>query len=301
MKDWQIAVLVVIIVIFILVMIIYAFLVGKRWWEGTFSTKEGLPNLLYFVDLKKQLRSIPLDTVRPPITDGPSLRRELARLCSIAEDDTIALSRVDEGNVLVELNLDELMAPSNRSSAAFASMQTPYHVSRHWVTRSQSPPPIAHDAISVAVDADMVPIPNIFPHYPNITTDTALIICAVDYTFPDSGLRVNPADVPQLDIALLAREPSMVRLRDGQEVLVEPANRSCKLQPSGASLRMTPAQVVRYCYENSPNPRWRIYSEPFRLPAGRWCVRAEAATVDHRYSRSNSRVFTVDTNKMSLR
>jgi hypothetical protein len=297
MRDWQIAVLVIIIVIFVLILIVYGFLVGRRWWTGTVGPKDQLPSILYFVDLKKQLRNIPMDAMQPPITTGQLLRRELARLCGVQDESTMALSRVDEGNVLVELNLDELMDPANRLAAAYESSQMPFHASRHWIMRSGSPPPTTVSA-GPATGGSIVPVPNIYPRYPNITTDTLVTIVAADYSYmpsaTSSGGRIHATNAVPIETAMMGREPSLVRLHEGEEVLVDPGARSIAVQPSGEVISVRHAPVVRYCYENTASPKWKLYTEPFRLPAGRWCVRAEAATVDHQCSQSNSRVFTVD-------
>nr|CCC93828.1 conserved hypothetical protein [Trypanosoma congolense IL3000] len=144
---------------------------------------------------------------------------------------------------------------------------------------------------------DEVPVPIILPAASNITTDTPVTITATRFIVESTN------DVVDTNIAIAVREALSKRMHRsipldcGSTIVVDPSRFSVFLKtPRGTNhvVREYPASNLHYTIDNSGASQWYPYRNPIFLPPGRWCVRAEASSVDHLFIETSSRVFTVN-------
>lgn len=161
------------------------------------------------------------------------------------------------------------------------------------------------------------PPPVIFPLSSRICTTTPVIIRAVRYVvrnggdnFSDcgGGNELDEECAAIVEEAMLGGVSRTVALPNGFNVFVDPKTSAAWLRDVnsdgrnfGLPLLREEAEVLRYTFDNTNSAQWCQYKNPIFLPPGRWCLRAESSTADHRLVETSSRVFTVDVLQRKLR
>ncbi|KEG10248.1 hypothetical protein DQ04_03981010 [Trypanosoma grayi] len=148
-----------------------------------------------------------------------------------------------------------------------------------------------------------VPAPLILPRRRHISSTTQVSILAVHYVVESEGTVLDEHATAVVEDAMAGGVQRTVTLPNGEHVAVEPRERAAWLlnnsrssgtQDGALPLIRKTAEVLQYTIDNMSSAQWYPYRHPFFLPPGRWCVRAESSTFDHRFIETNSRVFTVN-------
>ena len=143
MEGWAIAVLVIILVFFVVAILIYVAIftqcrlnfVAALWTRSRVSAYGASPSAttLYFFDPQRTLRSVSLLGVTSSLVVRQRVAAVLGNTAVIignVDPQTIGLSRVDEGNVLVELDLDAVLNGPNRDQLILDTAFDPLFVSK---------------------------------------------------------------------------------------------------------------------------------------------------------------------------
>ncbi|CUG93393.1 membrane-associated protein, putative [Bodo saltans] len=331
MEGWRLAVLLVIIIVFLIVLGIYALVLymhkrGMISWGSRGPTVVGAgasDTVLYFRDAMTQtLHSLDLKLIK----NAADFRFQAASLCGRSDPIGVALSRVDEGNVLVELDLEQFLASPYRGDAVRRSALEPFVLSHHLHAHVPRTPQqsVMHSVMqspSRQIEASamtlsprkrrtITPRPYIFPSVPLITTNTFIILSASAFLDPNTGepLVLTDGECTGLEWAFIRGESS-VDLGDGVSASLNVKYSEAAINVgSSLSNRAVPTtrrvqrhifRRIMYAIDTGGNSSdaslpWTEYAQPFRLPLGRWCVRVQASTDDQRTTESIARVFTVE-------
>lgn len=325
--------LLVIIFVFLIVLGIYALLLymnsrGLISWAGGHASPSiamgSSDSILYFRDaMTQKLHSIDLKLIK----SEADFRFQAAALCGRTDTQGVALSRVDEGNVLVELDLEKFLFSPYRGDAVRRSAVEPFVLSHHLHPHVPRTPPqsVMHSVMQspsrqVEVSAmtlspqkrrPIAPRPYIFPAATTlVTTDTYIILSASAFLDPNTGepLVLTDSECTGLEWAFIRGEPT-VDLGDGvsaslnvkysEAAINVNSSLTNRIVPTTRRVQRHVFRRVMYAIETGGNSgdanlSWIMYHTPFRLPFGRWCVRVQASTDDQRTTESIARVFTVE-------
>lgn len=320
MNGWRVAVLVVIIVVFVIVASLYVTLIymrstGRLVFTSLFGPPSSSSTILYFRDaLSQKLHSLDIATV----LSSEDLRSRIAALTGRADHSGIGLSRIDEGNVLVELDVDEFLRAPSLGEAVRRTAVEPLILSRHLPVQKYAPYTNHGDVTprlnEIRVSAPpsprtirrrhLVPQPYIFPHASLITTNTFIILSASAYVDSNTGdaVSLSESQLSALEWAFIRNDSRPVDLMDGCTASVHAKHHEVTLHyPGGQEHRVQRIAFrrLKYAFDvhegtSGATLMWQLYSEPFRLPLGRYCVRVLASTDDERVTESVARVFTVE-------
>ncbi|KAH8611669.1 hypothetical protein ERJ75_000985000 [Trypanosoma vivax] len=154
-------------------------------------------------------------------------------------------------------------------------------------------PPIVRNNDS----APPVPLPIIMPVQSNIVSSMPITIQATQYVVQSVG-HVLPDNVAaSLREALSKQVNSVIDIGGGTTIIVAPQQQLAWLETADGrrmQLEERRAPVLQYTVDDNGATQWYPYTRPIYLPPGKWCLRAEASTEDHRIVKTSSRVFTVD-------
>ena len=174
----------------------------------------------------------------------------------------------------------------------------PLYLALHPKWTLETPKGTAPQAVESLEDA-IVPI--IFPKSTLITTDDHVEIIATEYRFKKKlEAKMSPDDAKTIERQSRHRSDQPVTLRDGSVVVprwstTNPYPTWWLQQTDGEEheLLRVSNRNIQYRVDNQAQ-EWHAYDKPFRLPAGRWSVVAEASSPGGQFARSSSKVFTVE-------
>ncbi|RNF26578.1 uncharacterized protein Tco025E_01348 [Trypanosoma conorhini] len=332
MNGTQIGVLVAMCVVFLLVASLLVFILlrlGRQRRADQKSTdaeaQEGSGRVLHFFDLFRTPRSLDLQAMS--ITDAKSLQSALAAACGMPDGTSLTLLCVDEVGRSVVMDLDRLVFPDEQLELRMrhtegrplllaeedkpltptpATYQQEVPVRQNYNTeidvtyaRDGGRLPRLGGASQTACSNGAVPPPVILPLSSRISSATPVSITAARYVVQGGGGALGKDAAAFVEAAMMGSTRCTVTLPYGARVIVEPNARAAWLldennRSAGAPLLREAAEAVRYTVDNMSSVQWCPYTRPFYLPPGRWCIRAESSTADHRCIETVSRVFTVD-------
>ncbi|EAN78107.1 uncharacterized protein TEOVI_000526800 [Trypanosoma equiperdum] len=279
---------------------------------------------LHYIDMSGNERVLDVNALGA--RDGITLLATIANHCGVQDSSAIALTYVNDARRCVEVDPDLLLRSDGELSDRL--MQSKFFPLRlGWRVKPPQPEQKRHQKQRVDEDAkacsaeesriatrihecpqemangsykDVVgstPLPLILPTNSHITSSNPITITAAQYTVEGSNYVLDVNTVVAMQEALRQHTPRSILLEDGSVILVDPARRTvCLRTPQGNQCAVTehPAGELKYTIDNKGAGQWYPYRCPIYLPPGRWCVRAEASSADHRRVRTTSRVFTVD-------
>lgn len=309
MDGWQIAVLVCMIVVFVLCI---ATIVGVFYWKVLRNRRSSEPHLFYFFDYRRKLRVMDLSKFEKPhheelpsglgvSSDGAvtsrgrapvdmhnptNFIRALAAIVGDGDPDTMAVSRADRSNVLVELDLPSFLHPTIRDASMRSTATVPCSLSRHF-TYIEAPVPMpgaivemteqnsimngGHHAYNVAAPNPIsatgssgsrqitrtnssrylpsLPAPIILPVDPCLTTSTLITVSLAHYEYADTHQELEAADSERLEAALQRGLTGMIALTNGAFAEVSAGSQSAVIHPprGGGGSALRVSRGARTC------------------------------------------------------
>jgi hypothetical protein len=322
MDDWQLATLCIMVVVFV---ILVAVIVGVFYVKVLRMRRSADPNLFYFYDFHRRLRVMDLEKyeARTGGAEGHAVdmhvpenfTKALAALVGDGDPDTVAVSRVDRGNVMVEIELRHFLHPDVRNASMLSTAHTPCCLSRHF-TYIEAPMPMPGTAMiemgPVSRQPSVrrttrylptLPMPIILPVDPCLTTSTMVTVALAHYEYMDTNEELAPADAERIEAAMQRGLGGMIALSGGATAQINAGSQSAQVYPSRGSLRAEsgPRSCQRIDFGKTNGCRLSFnydgdeqdYNGAFTLPAGRQsiCVTARAPNYA---TRSSSKVYTVE-------
>ena len=306
MESWRIFVIAAMCLVFVaLLAFLFWFVVLRRRLRGS-------PQLLYFFSFQKELLCLDLNKTPGDIRDGPSLFTAMAQQFGprvVQDVASVGLCRINSADVLVEVDLRSALSQEHRDSFVQSTALSPAVLTRHGNCTSAFKTGTDDDLVAVVpsitgpryqAGGTSLPSPVIFPQpATSITTDALLYIFAAEYFYEDTREKLSVHFMEKIEFAFQSGAHGRdIPIKDDVIAFID--QYSCEVRVSNGfsnpsrTARRVAAHTVQYCYGEGQNPTWYPFLQPFRLPIGKWCVRAQSFNISHTESKSASKVFTVE-------
>jgi hypothetical protein len=304
--------------------ILVAVICGVFYFKVLRLRRAAESHLFYFFDFHRRLRV--LDLRKYEDRNGEeggavdmhvpkNFTKALATLVGDGDPETVAVSRIDRGNVMVEIELKNFLHPDVRNASMVSTAFAPCCLSRHF-TYIEAPMPMPGTSMiemgptsrhpstrRTARYQPTLPMPIILPVDPCLTTSTMVTVALAHYEYTDTNEELVPADAERIEAAMQRGLGGMIAISGGATAQVNSGSQSATIYPSRGTLRVhsgprscqridfgkTHGCHITYNYDGDDHD----YHGAFTLPAGRQslCVTARAPEYA---TRSNSKVYTVE-------